>query len=163
MFEPKKRGISDEKVAVIVSQDRKGNKHLQVATRGRISCEDLDTVLKDKIAPDSILCSDTHHSYIAVANKNKIVHNTIKASAKELVKEGKYHVQHVNQTGKELKEWLDGFNGVSTKYLQQYLNWFAIKKKLDQAAIPLKSLLIMVCASYTATTVLKNIPILKYI
>jgi hypothetical protein len=29
IFESKKRGISDEKIAVIISADRKGNKHLK--------------------------------------------------------------------------------------------------------------------------------------
>jgi transposase-like protein len=163
MFEPKKRGISDEKVAVVVSQDRKGSKHLRVATRGRISTDDLSVVLKDKIAPDSILCSDTHHSYIGFATKNNLQHKTIKASAKEVVKEGKYHVQHVNQTGSELKKWLEKYNGVSTKYLQQYLNWFAIKKQIENAALPLKALLLIVCASYQTIEILKNIPNLNYI
>lgn len=138
MFEPKTRGISDDKVAIIVSEDRKGNRHLQVATRGRISTADLNNALQNKIAPDSILCSDTHHSYVAFAAQNKIEHKTIKASAKELVKEDKYHVQHVNQTAKELKQWLEGFNGVSTKYLQQYLNWYAIKNKLKTHLFLLK-------------------------
>ncbi len=41
---------------------------------------------------------------IGFANKNNIEHKTIKASAKELVKENKYHVQHVNRTGSELKK-----------------------------------------------------------
>ena len=163
MFEPKKRGISQDKVAVIVSQDRKGSKHLKVATRGRISTANLEEVLKDKIAPNSILCSDTHHSYISFATKNNIEHKTIKASAKELVKDAKYHVQHVNQTGSELKKWLDQFNGVSTKYLQQYLNWFAIKKQIENATIPLKLLLVTICTSYEVINVLKNIPNLKYI
>jgi len=163
MFESKKRGITDQKVAIVVSQDGKGSKHLQVATRGRISAEDLDSILKDKIEPNSILCSDTHHSYVAFAERNNIEHKTIKAGAKELIKEGKYHVQHVNQTGKELKEWLEKFNGVSTKYLQQYLNWFAVKKQIERATIPLKTLLLTVCMSYQAIEVLKRIPSLKYI
>jgi transposase-like protein len=163
MFEPKKRGISDDKVAVIVSQDRKGSKHLKVATRGRISTEDLEKVLKDKIAPESILCSDSHHSYIGFANKNSIEHKTIKASAKELVKENKYHVQHVNQTGSELKKWMEQFNGVSTKYLQQYLNWFAIKKQIENATNPLKLLILTICTSYEVIEIIKNIPNLKYI
>jgi transposase-like protein len=163
MFEPKKRGISDEKVAVIVSQDRKGSKHLKVATRGRVSTEDLEKVLKDKIAPESILCSNSHHSYIGFANKNKIEHKTIKASAKQLVKENQYHVQHVNQTGSELKKWMEQFNGVSTKYLQQYLNWFAIKKQIDNATNPLKSLILTVCTSHEVIQVIKNIPNLNYI
>lgn len=162
-LEPKKRGISDEKVAVIISHDRQGKKHLQVATRGRISEENLNEVLKDKIAAESILCSDTHHSYIAFANRNKIEHKTVKASAKEFVKEGKYHIQHVNQTATELKRWLNGFNGVSTKYLQNYLNWFSVIKRLEKASIPIKELVLMTCASFEAITVLKNIPKLPYI
>ncbi len=145
---PRKRGISQDKVAVIVSKDRKVSKNLKVATRGRISTNDLEQLLANKIAPESILCSDTHHSYIGFANKNNLKHKTIKASAKEFVKENKYHVQHVNQTGSELKKWMEQFNGVSTKYLQQYLNWFAIKKQIDNALIPLKSLILTICVSY---------------
>ena len=34
----------------------------------------------------------------------------------------KYHGQHLNQTGSELKKRLEQFNIISTKYLQQYLN-----------------------------------------
>lgn len=163
VFEPKKRGISDEKVAIIVSHDRKGNKHLQVATRGRISEQSLNKVLKDKITPDSILCSDTHHSYIAFANSNKLEHKTVKAGAKEFVKEGKYHIQQVNQTSAELKKWLDGFNGVSTKYLQNYLNWFSVLKRIEKANIPIKELALILCASFEAIDVLKKIPLLPYI
>ena len=68
----------------------------------------------------------------------------------------KYHVQHVNQTGSGLKKWLEQFNGVSTKYLQQYLNWFAIKKQIENASIPLKTLLLTVFNSYEVMQVLKK-------
>lgn len=37
-----------------------------------------------------------------------------------------YHVQKVNQAARSMKEWMDGFNGVSTKYLQNYLSWFIV-------------------------------------
>lgn len=163
VFEKRRQGITDEQVAIIISQDRKGHKHLKVATRGRISKKDLAVVLKDKIEPGSILCTDTHHSYTAYAKSEKIEHHTIKASAKEMVKNDKYHVQHVNQTAKELKEWLSAYNGVSTKYLQQYLNLYTIQKQVDAAQIPLRALLAIVCTSYSAIQVFKSIPLLQYI
>ena len=163
MFEPKSRGISDQKVAIIISNDRKGSNHLQVATRGRISENNLTAVLKDKIVSESILCSDSHPSYIAFAKSNKIEHKTIRAKDKKYVKEGKYHIQHVNQSAKELKEWLEIFNGVSTKYLQNYLNWFSVKKRLDNDKVPLKKLSILLCSSWQAIQCLKNIPNLSYI
>lgn len=45
-----------------------------------------------------------------------------------------HHIQHVNLTHK-LKKWIDHtFWGVSTKYLQQYLNWYQ-NRKLNIAMI----------------------------
>jgi transposase-like protein len=163
MFDAKKRGITDEKVAIIISHDRKNQKHLQVATRGRISEQNLKEVLDGKIANESILCSDSHPSYKAYAKTNEIEHKTIKANAKKYVTEGKYHIQHVNQTANEMKQWLDGFNGVATKYLQNYLNWFSVLKRLEKAQIPLRELSLMVCASFEAIKVLEGIPKLSYI
>jgi len=126
-FVKKKRGINDDKVAILISCARKGNKHLQVATRERISAEDINKVLKDKLEPKTVLCTDGHRSFESFAKENELEHQTIKVSAKEYVKKGIYHVQRVNQTAQDLKKWLETFNGVSTKYLQNFLNWYALK------------------------------------
>lgn len=38
---------------------------------------------------------------------------------------------HVNAIDSRLKKWIEyQFGGVSTKYLQKYLNWFKAKEKL---------------------------------
>jgi hypothetical protein len=66
-FVKKKRVISDDKVAILISCDRKGNKHLQIAARERISTHDISTVLEDKIEPKTVLCTDSHRSYEAFA------------------------------------------------------------------------------------------------
>jgi hypothetical protein len=55
-----------------------------------------------------------------------------------------------------------GFHGVPTKYLQQYLNWFAIKRQIENANVPLKLLITTICASYQTINVLKKIPLLEY-
>lgn len=162
VFVKKKRGISDDKVAVLISCDRKGNKHLQVATRGRISTEDVSVVLKNKIEPNTVLCTDSHRSYEAFAKENKLEHQTIKVSAKEY-KKGIYHIQHVNQTAQDLKKWLDKFNGVSTKYLQNYLNWYALKEIIDKSQNPVKETICLIALSFTALAELKNVINLSYI
>lgn len=163
VFVNKKRGITDDKVAVLISCDRKGNKHLQVATRGRISKEDINTVLKGKIEPKTVLCTDGHRSFEAFAKENKLEHQTIKVSAKEYVKKGIYHVQHVNQTAQDLKKWLENFNGVSTKYLQNYLNWYALKTIINENQSPLKKTVSLIASSFTAWYEFKNIINLTYI
>ena len=134
--ELRRRGISDEKVAVIISCDRQGGKDLHVATRGRISKKDIARILDNKIKAGSTLCTDSHRSFTAFARSAKIRHKKINASKGQYVKNKIYHVQHVNQTAQALRKWMDKFNGVSTKYLQNYLNWYAgmesIKDKKKQ-------------------------------
>lgn len=162
VFVKKQRGISDDKVAVLISCDRKGNKHLQVATRGRISCEDVNLILKDKIEPKTVLCTDGHRSYESFAKENNLEHQTIKVSAKQY-KKGIYHIQHVNQTAQDLKKWLDKFNGVSTKYLQNYLNWYALKETINKSQNPVKVTIGLIALSFTALNELKNIVNLPYL
>lgn len=35
-----------------------------------------------------------------------------------------YHLQHINALHSKFKRWLMPFNGVSTKYINNYLAWF---------------------------------------
>lgn len=162
VFESKKRGVSTEKVAVIISADRKGNKHLKVVKRGRIRTKDIETVLKDKIEPKSVLCTDTHRSYTSFAKKNKIEHHTIKASAKEY-KRGTFHVQHINFIASDLKSWIRCFKGVSTKYLQNYLNWYAVTEMIENASNPVRQTTSLIIASSVAWEQFRNISNLQYL
>lgn len=163
IFVKKKKGINEDKVAILISCDRKGNKHLQVASRGRISSDDITKVLKDKLEPKTVLCTDGHRSFEAFAKENHLEHQTIKVSAKEYVKKGIYHVQHVNQTAQDLKKWLDSFNGVSTKYLQNYLNWYALKSIINENQNPLMKTVALIATSFSAWFEFKDIINLPYI
>jgi len=126
------RGISKDQVAVVVTQDRKSCLDLTVATLGRLKKIDIENAIGDRISPDQVvLCSDAHVSYKGFAIDNEIEHHTLKAVIKQRVKNKVYHIQHVNSTHNRLKKWLDNtFWGVSTKYLQQYLNWYRVKEHL---------------------------------
>ena len=39
-------------------------------------------------------------------------------------KEDIYHIQHINSLHSNLKRWMTRFNGVATKYLENYMKWF---------------------------------------
>lgn len=128
----KTRGVSKDQVAVIVTQDRKSNMDLTVATMGRLKKVDIEKAIGTRIKPDqTILCSDAHVSYKGFAMDNQIEHHPLKAIIKQRVKNKIYHIQHVNSTHNRIKKWIDNtFWGVSTKYLQEYLNWFRVKELL---------------------------------
>lgn len=137
----KSRGISNDQVAVIATTDRAGQQSLNVATLGRLKKEDIERSIGERITDKTILCSDSHVSYKGFAKDKSIEHHAVRADLKQYVKDGIYHVQHVNSIHNRLKKWInDEFWGVSTKYLQQYLNWFRTKEMLRYKKQPVSHL-----------------------
>ena len=128
-----KRGVSRAQVAVVATCDRSGGKDLKVAARGRISKKDLDRGLKGKLAQAEVLCSDSHRSYTAFAKQIPAEHKKFNASKGQRKADQIYHVQNVNSMDRRLRDFIRPFNGVATKYLQNYLNWFLVLEKVKHS------------------------------
>ena len=72
----KTRGISNDQVAVIVTQNRNSVLDLTVATMGRLKKIDIENAIGSRIKSEqTILCSDAHVSYKGFAIDNKIEHH----------------------------------------------------------------------------------------
>ncbi len=154
-----KAGISNEKVTVVATCDRSGNKDFKVATRGRISKKDLDKILKGKLEKAEVLCSDSHRSYSAFAKENKIEHKKFNASKGQRTVDKVYHVQNVNNMDMRLRKFMDSFNGVATKYLQNYLNWFLVLEKIKNSTSKMATAAAIAFTSNSAWMEFKNIAI----
>lgn len=125
-----KRGVSNQQVAVVITQDRKNSKEMVVVKKGRITKKSLEKVLGGRIEKGATLCTDSHRSYTAFTKSNSIDHQKFIANKGQRVKDKIYHVQNVNNTASRLRSWMKPFNGVATKYLQNYLNWFMVLEKI---------------------------------
>ena len=123
-----KRGISNDKVSIVVACDRNGNATMQVAKIGRIEADSLEKTIGNMVTKENVLCSDSHPSIIAWAKNKELELHTFVAN-KNHVKNKCYHVQHVNSIDNRFERWIAKFYGVSTKYLQNYLNWFMFIEK----------------------------------
>ncbi len=129
-----KKGVNDEHIAVIVTLDRNSEMDLTVATKGRLKKIDLEKAIGERFSGQTVLCSDSHVSYKGFAIDNKLEHHPLRSDLKQRVIDGVYHIQHVNSTHQRIKKWIDNrFWGVSTKYLQQYLNWYRLKELLKRS------------------------------
>jgi len=128
-----KRGINNEHVAVIVTADRKHTMNIDVACLGRISKKDIELSIGEMTTPETILCSDRHRSYQSFVKTKGIEHHAVNASKKERVKDGCYHIQNVNSIHGRMKFWInDLMNGVASKNLQNYMNWFHLVEKFGK-------------------------------
>ena len=121
--------LKKNKVAVVVAADRKGNMVLNVAGKGTLKREDLRTIMAGKFNPDTILCSDGANVYKGLAIQEGIKHIKSTSLRRQVAKNKAYNIQTVNQLQKDLKDYIRKFNGVSSKYLQNYLYWFMYGKR----------------------------------
>ena len=121
----------------------KGSKKLSrlPRKRGRINKKDIARVLKEKVEKAEVLCTDSHRSYTSFAKSLKLEHKKFNASKGQRVVEKIYHVQNVNSMDARLRIFMDGFNGVATKYLQNYLNWFLVLEKVKHSTQKISTVL----------------------
>lgn len=119
----------ENKIPVIVATDRKGNTILKVASKGSLKVKDLKEQLAGKFEEGTILCSDGANAYKGLAKQEGIEHLKVARLGRPIAKMKPFNIQTVNQLHKELKHFMGGFHGVSTKYLQNYMNWFMQAKR----------------------------------
>ncbi len=86
----------------------------ELICKGRMKHTDLERLFTGRIEDESILCTDSHKSYIRFAQNLGVKLQQIKRGKH---KEGIYHIQHINAFHNKLKEWMYSFHSVATKYL----------------------------------------------
>lgn len=136
-----KRGLSSEQVCVLVARDRHGSTADFIAGRGSISTQALNTHLLPRLNHDSLLVSDKNRAYKKFSQETGIPYKAINAGKKRV--ESAFHVQNVNAYHSRLKSWMRRFNGVATKYLDNYLGWrrtLDTRKKVDPEQLLLSAL-----------------------
>lgn len=64
-------------------------------------------------------------------------------------KNGVYHISHVNSLHSKFRKWMERFNGVATKYLDNYLHWFKWLKAFttEKDIVKAKHLIVIVLLS----------------
>lgn len=128
---PTKRGVSNDKISIMVATDRNNNPMMRIAKIGRIDADSVENTIGPLIKPENVLCSDSHPSIIKWAKEKELEHHTFIAS--KHIKDKCYHVQHVNSIDNRYERWIKPFYGVSTKYLSGYLNWFVFLQKVKNS------------------------------
>lgn len=126
-------------VQVVTAVERKGNKYLKAVVSKRLSKEEITRALGGMLADNTTLITDKHPSYKAFAKENpSIRHKALLAKEHVDKKDKTIHLQKVNNIHSQLRKFLRPFNGVSSKYLQNYLNWFAYADQIRSSKTTLK-------------------------
>ncbi len=76
----------------------------------------------------TVLCTDQYTVYDAFARKKNLLHKKIPSWDRKWTTKKIFHLQHVNNVHSKLMKWIRQFNGVSSKYLPNYLIYFKIQE-----------------------------------
>lgn len=126
-------------VQVVTAVERGGETYLKALESKRLTTEEITKAFDGKLTDGTILITDSHNSYKSFAKANPTtIHKTFVAKDHVNKMDKKNHVQGVNNKHKKLKDFLKPFNGVSSKYLQNYLNMFAYSEKLRETKHTIK-------------------------
>jgi len=128
-----KTGISSEQACIVAACDSNKNSVLQFVGTGRLTKDmvfnALHPVIRKQRVNQAVFVTDRHSSYQEFARKKRLNHQTVATSYGQYVNTQGFHIQAINSLHSRFKKWLIKFNGVSTKYLQNYLNFFRLWDK----------------------------------
>ena len=100
--------------------DNHNNQQAKIAGVGRITTNQLFSL--NKVETGAILITDKASAYKKYAEFFGI--DLIQLKSGKEYKRGMYSFAHINAFHSGLKRFLRPFNGVSTKHLGNYLNWY---------------------------------------
>ncbi|MDP4091502.1 MAG: IS1595 family transposase [Bacillota bacterium] len=124
---PRKRGVklsetyTVNRIRVICCLDRREGIFSQVTGIKRPGIQELIALLKDRVKTGSTICTNNNAGYLTVARNLDL--KLYKLAFSNQVIEETYHNQKAKSFGRELKGFLVDFNGVATKYLNNYITW----------------------------------------
>ncbi|KAF7599549.1 IS1595 family transposase [Candidatus Dactylopiibacterium carminicum] len=128
------RGISADQIAVLVVRDRSGETANFRLTK--LDAPHVIAALHPLIAPDAVLCTDGASVYKTFARLTGVAHRALNVQQGIRVIDGVFHIQNVNAYDSRLKTWMRRFNGVATKYLDNYLGWRRLLERYRNAISP---------------------------
>ena len=150
------RGLSREQVCVPCSVNGNGLSVARISNLGKVGTKDLEFAFRNQNTEDSVVCCDGATAYKKYAQNHKLDLIQLKSGKSKI---GNFHVQHINAYHSVLKNWIRRFNGVSTKYLNNYLVWHNFVNYAKESYTEKKNILESFVFTVSKTVLCKNVPL----
>lgn len=115
------RGISHHKICVVSSIDENDNLLLEIAGLGRCTTDMLKKSLGLKLNNANSINADSASAYQEFCSEYKLTLNAIPSGFHN---DGIFNISEINGIHSQLETWISKIRGISTRHLQEYLDWF---------------------------------------
>lgn len=119
-------GISKHTICITSGIDEKDHILFKVAGVGNVTSEMIKNTIANNVRNSTKIITDCKSSYESVAQEN--CWNLKQVKSKCYTDNEGNNLANINSLHSELTSFLSHFHGVSTKHLQEYLNWFSFLK-----------------------------------
>lgn len=116
-----RRGLSTEQVCVPCAVNRSGLAIAKVSNVASVKTDGLIAVFTGRVVSGSDFVTDGNHAYVKFSKLVGV--KLCQLYAKTTTRKGILNLQHINNYHSQLKRFMYSFNGVSSKYLNNYLIW----------------------------------------
>lgn len=134
------RGISHHKICVVSSIDEDDNLLLKITGLGRCTTEMLEDSLGKKLKNAKSINADSASAYQEFCLTHNLKLNAVPSGFHS---NGEINIAEINGVHSQLEIWLSKFRGVSTRHLQEYLDWFVyifiMKKRFNLSKLKTES------------------------
>ena len=118
------KNVKQNQICINTALDRKGHILTRIVDNDfsviyKRETKNIVSFFEGKVKPDVILCTCRPWEYNEVGRKLKLQVKKV-----SLVSKGIYGRDEVYKYNNKLRDWMKNFNGVATKYLNNYLSWF---------------------------------------
>lgn len=125
---------------MVVARDRTKRTHARVACLGQVNKVKAKSLLSPYVSSVSSVCSDANGTWRAFSAEAGKDHKELNLKRNIRVIKKIYHIQNANAFHSRLKNWIDRFEGVATKFLDNYLTWIRFIDAHAKEAITAKKL-----------------------
>jgi len=123
-------GISHHKICIVSSIDENDNLLLKITGLGRCTTQMIEDSLGKKIKNATDISADSASAYQKFCKAHNLKLKTVPSG---FYSNNETNIAEINGVHSQLETWFSKFRGISTRHLQEYLNWFAyiftMKKK----------------------------------
>ena len=106
---------------MVSSIDENDNLLLEIVGLGRCTTDMLKNSLGAKLDNAKSISADSASAYQEFCSNYKLVLNAIPSGFHS---NGIFNISEINGIHSQLETWFSKFRGISTRHLQEYLDWF---------------------------------------
>lgn len=125
---------------MVSSIDENDNLLLKITGLGRCTTQMLEDSLGYKLNNAKSINADSASAYQGFCENHNLKLQTVPSGFHS---NGRINIAEINGVHSQLETWLSKFRGVSTRHLQEYLNWFTyifiMKKRFNLSKLKTES------------------------